>query len=249
MKKKHTAQQAAKSANANSAYDEKSSFQKLEQARATDNEESFNAIRNDIMMANGGLVRSLARKACRYYGYLGLPTTCTTPGGEAVFSEEDFMQDGYILLAKAIDKFDIGAGNKFSTYATPVVGRGLNQVFNARALRRRSPRAIISLDAEVDDEKGLAKLRDHIPDANAENAFNEFVLRDLGKVLKEAILTLSERERKVVLMSQGFQCKKRKQAEIAKSLGVTPQRVTQILKGALLKLRAHPAIRELRPAS
>ena len=232
-----------------STYDEATSFKMLEQARANDDQESFNAIRNDIMMANGGLVRSLARRACRYYGYLGLQTTCTNPGGEAVFSEEDFVQDGYVFLAKAIDKFDRHAGTRFSTYATPVVGRGLNQVFNARALRRHSPRGCVSLDAEVDDEKGVAKLRDHIPDENAENAFEEFVLKDLGKVLKEALSSLSERERKVVLMSQGFQCDKIKKVDIAKILGVTPQRVNQILGGALRKLRAHPAIRELRHAS
>ncbi len=226
-------------------YDEKDAFSRLAKARDEKDEASFIQIRNEIMLANGGLVRTLAQKACRYYGFLGLSTTCTSPDGEATYSEDDFTQHGYILLAKAICKYSLSAGAKFSTYATTVVGRGLNQIFNARALKKYAHRGFTSLDNEVDSEKGEGKLGDFIPDKNSGRDLDDYYMKDLRRMLAAAISTLTPREKKVVLLSQGFGCDKLKQAEIAQMLGVTPQRVTQILKGALRKLRVHPAIREL----
>ena len=232
----------------NSPYNEKDAFSRLALARDAENGKAYLSIRNEIMLANGGLVRVLAQRACRYYALLGLSTTCHDYTKEATFSEEDFVQHGFILLLKAIDNFDLAAGVKFSTYATTVVGRGLNQVFNSRALKRYAPRGFVSLDSDVDEEKGRASLRDMIPDENAVREFEEFSLRDIGRTLSDALSTLSSRERDIVLMSQGFGCEKRKLVDIARLMGVTPQRVTQILKEALRKLRTHPALRELRRA-
>ncbi len=228
-----------------SHYDEKDAFSRLAKARDENDKATFIEIRNEIMLANGGLVRTLAQKACRYYHVLGLSTTSTRPNYEATYSAEDFTQHGYILLDKAICKFDLAAGVKFSTYATTVVGRGLNQIFNARALKKYAARGFVSLDSEVDSEKGEGALGDFIPDKNAGKAFDNYYLKDIRRMLGAALSTLSTREQKVVILSQGFGCDKLKQAEIAQILDVTPQRVTQILKGALRKLRVHPAIREL----
>ena len=226
-------------------YDEKDAFTRLAKAREDKDEDAFIEIRNEIMLANGGLVRTLAQKACRYYGVLGLSTTSMSPDSEATFSENDFTQHGYILLDKAICKFNLSAGVKFSTYATTVVGRGLNQIFNARALKKYASRGFVSLDNEVDSEKGEGTLGDFIPDKNAGRALDNYYLKDIRRMLASALSTLTTRERKVVILSQGFGCDKLKQSEIARMLDVTPQRVTQILKGALRKLRIHPAIREL----
>jgi RNA polymerase sigma factor (sigma-70 family) len=226
-------------------YDEKDAFTRLAKAREDKDEESFLKIRNEIMLANGGLVRSLAKKACRYYGVLGLSTMTMNPENEATFTENDFTQHGYILLAKAICKYSLSAGTKFSTFATTVVSRGLNQIFDARALKKYAYRGFVSLDCEVDDEKGQGKLGDFIPDKNSGRDLDNYCIEDLRRMLRTAISTLTPREKKVVLLSQGFGCDKLKQSEIAKMLDVTPQRVTQILKGALRKLRVHPAIEEL----
>lgn len=228
-----------------SRYDEKDAFTRLAKACEDNDEKAIIEIRNEIMLANGGLVRSLAQKACRYYGFLGLSTTTMMPDTEATYSEDDFTQHGYILLEKAIRKYDLSAGVKFSTYATTVVGRGLNQIFNARALKKYAYRGFTSLDNEVDSEKGEGKLGDFIPDKNSGRDLDDYYMKDLRRMLAVALATLTPREKKVVLLSQGFGCEKLKQAEIAQMLDVTPQRVTQILKGALRKLRVHPAIREL----
>jgi RNA polymerase sigma factor (sigma-70 family) len=231
-----------------STYNEKDAFTRLALARATGDNKTFTSIRDEIMLANGGLVRVLAQRACRYYAHLGLSTTCYDYTKEAAFSVEDFVQYGYILLHKAIINYSLAAGAKFSTYATTVVGRGLNQVFNSRALRQYVPHGFVSLDADVDDEKGQASLRNMLPDENALRAFEEFALKDIGRILSKALSTLSKRERDIVRMSQGFGCEKRKLVDIAKMLGITPQRVTQILKEAFRKLRMHPALMELRRA-
>ena len=228
-----------------SHYDEKDAFSRLAKARAEKDDATFFEIRNEIMLANWGLVRTLAKKACCYYHVLGLSTTSTDPNTEATYSADDFTQHGYILLDKAIRKFDLAAGVKFSTYATTVVGRGLNQIFNARALKKYAPRGFVSLDHEINSEKGEGTLGDFIPDQNAGRALDNYYLKDIRRMLAAALSTLSSREQKVVLLSQGFGCEKLKQFEIAQMLNVTPQRVTQILKGALRKLRVHPAIREL----
>ena len=228
-----------------SRYDEKDAFARLARACEDNDERAVIEIRNEIMLANGGLVRSLARKACRYYGFLGLSTTTMSPDSEATYSENDFIQHGYILLEKAIRKYDLSAGVKFSTYATTVVGRGLNQIFNARALKKYATGGFVSLDSEVGGEDGERRLADFIPDKNSGRGLRDYYMEDVRRMLAVALSTLTPREKKVVLLSQGFGCDKLKLAEIAQMMGVTPQRVTQILKGALCKLRIHPAIKEL----
>ncbi len=229
-------------------YNEQEAFGRLEQARGRKDGEAVRAIRNEIMLANGGLLRVLARKACRYHACLGLTTPADDSGLHVpVISEEDFLQHGYILMDKAIETFKPSKGNRFSTYATIVVGHGLNQVYNTRAVKKYACRRFVSLDTAVGDE-GEATLGDFIADDRSAPVSKALEGQDLHHVLAAALATLGERERAMVAMSQGYGCRRMKLVEIAKLFQVTPQRVTQIVKAAIRKLQEHPAIRELRRA-
>ena len=231
-----------------SRYDEKDAFSRLAKACEGNDEKAILEIRNEIMLANGGLLRVLARKACRYHACLGLTTPADASGlSVPVISEEDFLQHGYILMYKAIETFKPSKGNRFSTYATIVVGHGLNQVYNTRAVKKYACRRFVSLDTAVGDE-GEATLGDFIADDRSAPVSTALEGQDLRHVLAAALATLGERERAMVAMSQGYGCRRMKLVEIAKLFQVTPQRVTQIVKAAIRKLQEHPAIRELRRA-
>lgn len=229
-------------------YNEQEAFARLEQARGQKDGESVRAIRNEIMLANGGLLRVLARKACRYHACLGLTTPADASGlSVPVISEDDFLQHGYILMYKAIETFKPSKGNRFSTYATIVVGHGLNQVYNTRAVKKYACRRFVSLDTAVGDDEG-ATLGDFIADDRAAPVSKALENKDLRHALAAALATLGERERTMVAMSQGYGCRRLKLVDIAKIFQVSPQRVTQIVKESIRKLQSHPAIRELRRA-
>ncbi len=230
------------------AYNEQEAFGRLEKARGRKDEKEVRAIRNEIMMANGGLLRVLAQKACRYYACLGLPAqTEAKEGFVSAISEDDLVQHGYILMDKAIETFKPAKGNKFSTYATAVVGHGLNHAYNTRSIKKYAFRRFVSLDKSVGEDEG-ATFGDFIADDRAIPVSEALERNDLRRVLAAALAMLGERERAVVAMSQGYGCERRKLVDIAKIFKVSPQRVTQILKEAFRKLQSHPAIRELRRA-
>ncbi len=229
------------------SYDEQEAFDRLEHARERKDAAAVRAVRNEIMLANGGLIRNLARKACRYYAYLGFSTFVEDPSKNVpTLSEDDFVQHGYILMSKAIETFTRAKGNRFSTYATSVIGHGLNQVYNTRALKKYTSRHFVSLDKTVGEDE--ATLGDFLADDQAAPVSDALERQDLGRALAAAFAMLGERERQILAMSQGYGCEKRKLVDIAEIFHVSPQRITQIVGESLRKLRTHPALRELRRA-
>ncbi len=78
--------------------------------------------RNDLIMANQGLVTSIAKK----YAKFGL-------------EEEDLINEGAIGLMKAIEKFDYRRGFCLSTYATPCIQRAMSRAVSKLARTIRIP--------------------------------------------------------------------------------------------------------------
>jgi RNA polymerase primary sigma factor len=165
--------------------------------------------KNQIVRANLRLVVSIAKKYSTDH--------------EDVF---DLASDGNMSLMRAAEKFNYALGNRFSTYATWAITRNF-----ARAYQNRISQASRFRNSQEEMED-LADDRC--------NPYIEETAQQLREVSVSKILNcLSARERDIVAKRFGLARHQppRTLKEIGEELGVSKERVRQIEKVALSKLR------------
>ncbi len=191
---------------------------------------------------------------------------------------EDLFQIGTIGLIKAIDKFDLSYGVKFSTYAVPlIIGeirrflRDDNPVKVSRSLKEtvnRVHRAKDLLTSQLGRDPSVAEIAEYagLPKEDIVTALDaaqvpasifETIYQDDGDpiyaidaiageteessgwfdklALKDILLRLPERERKVLLM-RFFEDKT--QAQVAAVMDISQVQVSRIERQALKNIRA-----------
>lgn len=170
------------------------------------------AIKNRIVAANIRLVISIVKQ---------LASTPT--------AFEDMLSDGLLAMMRAVDKFDYDLGFRFSTYATMVIRRQLyRSMKNDHRDRTRFPNgegSILSEHAENEIEPRIG--------------YNSWL--QLNDALEEMISQLDDRERLIIRARFGFDTDGKKQTlqSLAKEFGVCKERVRQLEKRAMTKLRTY----------
>jgi RNA polymerase primary sigma factor/RNA polymerase sigma factor len=166
--------------------------------------------KNQIIRANLRLVVSVAKK------YVDHP--------DALF---DLVSEGNMSLYRAVEKFDYGRGFKFSTYAMWAIKKNYIRAYQERM--RLENRFHTSQD------EALAAATEWRSDPWAEERAQQQREVDVAKILG----CLTERERDIVALRYGLTGVAQAQTleEIGSHLGVSKERVRQLERRALAKLR------------
>jgi RNA polymerase primary sigma factor len=188
-----------------------------DERRESLNESDHIKLRNALVEANQGLVISIAK------GYANRHVPI-----------EDLIQEGNLGLIDAAERFDIGRGCQFSTYA---IWRIRDYVSRATRNMTMNGREVLSLDLPV-DEDGDNILADLIPDENTMSPCELAGKNELKEHVKEMVSCLKPCERRVIELRFGFDgAPEHSLREIGEILGISKERVRQIEVKALGRLR------------
>ena len=143
-------------------------------------------------------------------------------------SFDDLLSDGIVALIRAVEKFDFDRGFRFSTYATQV-------------LRRNSYRTVVT--NQHDRQKVVGGLQDmdiEISDEDKTSAISEKRWHELRSRLAVMLNELDRREKLIVRarFALGSHRKVHTLQALADRLGISKERVRQLERRAMDKLRA-----------
>jgi len=175
------------------------------------------AIRNRIVQGNLRLIVALAKKL-----------------SGSVDEMSDLIGEGMAPLIRAVELFDISLGNRFSTYAT---WAARNQMLRWLKRTRQSPERTLGEDAPSMDNLPAER-----PVAERDESSPEIRVNAVHRLLT----SLAERERQIVAARFGLEGQPHGQSlsEIAIQMGLSKERVRQIVMQSLLKLKNEITIKE-----
>ncbi|MDD3588309.1 MAG: sigma-70 family RNA polymerase sigma factor [Thermoguttaceae bacterium] len=167
-------------------------------------------VKNYLILCNLRLVVSIAKRheaqGCSFY---------------------DLISDGNMSLMRAVEKFDYGRGNKFSTYASWAITRNFSRTIpDEKKYRHRFHSGDTEvLESRVDDR--TSRFQD-------ERVYSESVAQ-----ISRFMDFLDDRERDIIERRFGLGKYESPQTlrQIGREVGVTKERVRQIENRALTKLR------------
>ena len=140
---------------------------------------------------------------------------------------DDLLSDGIVALMRAVDKFDVGMGFRFSTYATQV-------------LRRSTYRSV--MENQTDRQRSVGSIHENgidIADDQKESSMSEQRWHELRARLSLMLDHLDRREKFIIRARFSLGGHRRIQTlqRLADKLGVSKERIRQLEKRALDKLR------------
>jgi len=159
----------------------------------------------------------------------------------------DLISEGNIGLIKAAQRFDASKGQRFVEYAVWWIRRSIENAIQEQAGIYRLPHEpkdaadsrgsrAFSVDAPLTSNPNVSLLH-VLGDPNAKNPAEE-VLEDATKdEIRQALEVLAPRERAIVEATSGLGGERKTYAETATVMGLKRERVRQIRKAALRKLK------------
>lgn len=147
----------------------------------------------------------------------------------AVLELGEMTSEGYMALLRCIDKFDVARGFKFSTYAC----RAIIAQFRRMALRASRRRERGGMDVDLTIEAHDASDRRHEDQrTNAIDALQEVIRKNLADLTEDELSVL---HRRFLTPSETGTATL---AQVGKTMNLSPERVRQMEKTSLLKVRA-----------
>lgn len=139
----------------------------------------------------------------------------------------ELVSDGNVSLMRAVEKFDVARGFRFSTYATWAIRKNFNRSIGKQRLDRARFVAGDELVSQVATSERSAQT-------------TQLVLGRLREALGDILARLEDRERMIVTARFGLDEAGHPHTlqEVADDLGICKERVRQLQARAMLKLQA-----------
>lgn len=148
---------------------------------------------------------------------------------------DDLISEGNIGLMKAAAKFDASRGTRFVNYAVVQVRQEIERALD-RQNGRQSGRQPMSVDAPMKGRSNMSLLS-VLVNADSPMADRRVYSEAIENAIEFALLSLSERERRVVDAFYGIDREHETLAEIAEDMELKRERVRQIRDRALRRIR------------
>lgn len=147
---------------------------------------------------------------------------------------EDLVQEAYLGLIEAAERFDPNYGTKFSTYARWRIVKTIMDSIRTRNEMIRVPRSQKKKDCLSLD--GLLNAAERLVDP-APPVYELIDEEEKRQAVHDCIRKLSKREGIVVRLRHGVNTERLTLVRVGQILGVSPERVRQIQKEGEKKLR------------
>jgi RNA polymerase sigma factor (sigma-70 family) len=158
---------------------------------------------------------------------LRLVVAVATKLAHSVDMLSDLVSEGLLPLIRAVELFDVSRGHRFSTYATWAVRNQMVRSLQRQRQHRERPLS--------EEQPGWETIADPRPGLLGEERREQ----NTRHAVKRLLATLSEREQRVISARFGLNGQPAGQSlsEIADGLGLSKERVRQIILQTLDKLR------------
>jgi len=167
-------------------------------------------VRDELVDANMSLVLAMAKRA-------RIPSV----------DFPELVSEGNMALLRAIDRFDVSRGYKFSTYACRAILKGFNRMAG------KTGRYISRFGVSYDPDLERSDYDVHKHDMQRADAVS-----DLMEILSANRAELCEVERTIVIERFGLTGQKPKTlSQVGSIVGLSNERVRQVQKSALAKIR------------
>ena len=162
---------------------------------------------------------------------------------------DDLVSEGNMAMTIAAAKYDPTRGNRFVSYAAPVIRHAMEEAIERQAGLYRIPRNDASREEKkrkmplsVDEPipvgaKTNFNLLSVLQDLNAQPTDGNMESREQLQRVRKALDTLDEREREVMKRYLGLDGEHLTMAQIGETMGLKRERIRQIRDKAIRKLR------------
>jgi RNA polymerase sigma factor (sigma-70 family) len=185
----------------------------------------------ELLKQNRGLIAWAAR---RYAGAIRK---------DNAIDMDDLLQAGFIGLVNAGRTYNASTGGSWSQWVLWHIQREYNALLGLRDGRfTKAHSGAISLDAPISEDYDETAL-DYLEDTNLEPVDAAALLDDDRRVVREAVADLKDdRQREIV---ERWQLNGETQSEVAKSLGISSERVRQLWRRSQKILARDQRLRQL----
>lgn len=160
--------------------------------------------------------------------------------------DDDYIEEGYVGLIKAVDTYNYEKNIKFTTYAAVCIQNQI-KMFLRKTNKHKNICSINEIVGESEDGK-IVTLEDTLYDEDYDilnDYFSKQTRKENTEKINQIFLMLNIKELKAIKLYYGFDGEPKEQQEIASILGVSQSYVSRLIRNVPDKVKMVYQIKSL----